>query len=502
MIRRLLPALVALVAFSGLAASACAASHAADAASPRLQNWTEFGLNPQRSSSTSDATGITAANVAHLRRVTVKLPGTVDSSPVYLHAARIRGRTVPAAFLDTTYGRVIAIDADSGAILWVFTPRGYASWAGTARITVSSPLIDPDGLYIYAAAPDGRIHKILIASGREVRGRDWPARVTREPLHEKLTPSLNIDGPYLIAGTGGYIGDIPPYQGHIVLIDRSSGRVRSVFNALCANRRYIQIPASCPAWGAAVLSRGGVVVEPGGRRILFVTGNGPYNGRTMFGDAVIELTVPGLRVTQVFTPPDTRTLDEEDLDLGSVAPALVGGDRVLIGGKDHRLRLLALTRLDGRRPAPGLFPLGGELQTLSFGGNEQGIFTQPAVLRTGRTFGAVVANTVETGAFTLRGGLLHTDWKTPTAGTSPVVAGGLVYVYNPEAGGIAVYRFGSGRPLAELPGSPGHWNSPIVVDGHIFEPEGDANAHQRSGTLDIFSVRSPARAGGTSAPRS
>ena len=175
---------------------------------------------------------------------------------------------------------------------------------------------------------------------------------------------------------------------------------------------------------------------------------------------------------------------------------------MLIGGKDHRLRLLALTRLDGRRPAPGLFPLGGELQTLSFGGNEQGIFTQPAVLRTGRTFGAVVANTVETGAFTLRGGLLHTDWKTPTAGTSPVVAGGLVYVYNPEAGGIAVYRFGSGRPLAELPGSPGHWNSPIVVDGHIFEPEGDANAHQRSGTLDIFSVRSPARAGGTSAPRS
>ncbi len=39
-----------------------------------------------------------------------------------------------------------------------------------------------------------------------------------------------------------------------------------------------------------------------------------------------------------------------------------------------------------------------------------------------------------------------------------------------------------------LPGSSGHWNSPIVVDGHVVEPEGDANAHETSGTLDIFST--------------
>jgi hypothetical protein len=32
----------------------------------------------------------------------------------------------------------------------------------------------------------------------------------------------------------------------------------------------------------------------------------------------------------------------------------------------------------------------------------------------------------------------------------------------------------------------GHWNSPIVVDGRIALPEGDANDHRTSGVLDIW----------------
>src|SRR5438552_17180123 len=61
------------------------------ASSRRLLDWPEFGLNPQRSSVSEDATGITAANVAHLRQQTVTLPGTVDSSAIYIHAASVAG---------------------------------------------------------------------------------------------------------------------------------------------------------------------------------------------------------------------------------------------------------------------------------------------------------------------------------------------------------------------------------------------------------------------------
>jgi hypothetical protein len=73
-------------------------------------------------------------------------------------------------------------------------------------------------------------------------------------------------------------------------------------------------------------------------------------------------------------------------------------------------------------------------------------------------------------------------------GTSPVMAGGLLYVYDPSAGGIAVYLPRSPRPIAHLAGEPGHWNSPVVVDGHVLEPEGNANDHSLTGTLDLFTV--------------
>jgi hypothetical protein len=45
------------------------------------------------------------------------------------------------------------------------------------------------------------------------------------------------------------------------------------------------------------------------------------------------------------------------------------------------------------------------------------------------------------------------------------------------------YRAGSS---SELPGGPGQWNSPIVTDGRIVLPEGDANDHRTSGILNIY----------------
>jgi hypothetical protein len=40
-----------------------------------------------------------------------------------------------------------------------------------------------------------------------------------------------------------------------------------------------------------------------------------------------------------------------------------------------------------------------------------------------------------------------------------------------------------------LSGAGGHWNSPIVVDGHVIEPTGNANDHLTSGSLEIYSIR-------------
>jgi outer membrane protein assembly factor BamB len=78
-------------------------------------------------------------------------------------------------------------------------------------------------------------------------------------------------------------------------------------------------------------------------------------------------------------------------------------------------------------------------------------------------------------------------WSNSNAGTSPVIAGGLLYVYNPQ-GGLYVYDPVRGTQLAKLETGNGHWNSPIVVDGKIALPEGNANEHATAGVLDIWTL--------------
>jgi hypothetical protein len=450
-----------------------------------LLDWPEFGLDPERSNVTEDASGISPAKLAHLRHRSVSLPGTVDSSPIYLHGVALDGGARNVVVATTTYGKTIALDADTGQTLWTFTPPGYAGWAGSAQITTTSPLADPGRGYVYAASPDGLIHKLALTGGGEARG--WPVSLTRDASHEKLAAALNMAGPDIIATTGGYIGDAPPYQGHVVLIDRTSGRIRAVFNTLCANRRRLIVPNTCASSDSAILSRGGAVVEPNGTRILIDTGNGPWNGSSDFGDSVLQLALPSLDLLQSFTPDEQARLDETDTDLGSSAPALLGHGRVLVAGKDGSMRLLRLSRLNGRKRSNTKL-LGGEAQRLPLPGGGE-LFTAPAVWKSNGHTTVFVAGERATAAYVLRRGKLFRAWIAETPGTSPVLVGGLLYVYEPDGGGIVVYRPRSPHPVAKLPGQPGHWNSPIVVDGHIVEPEGDANEHRQSGSLEIFSAR-------------
>jgi len=493
--RLALPVLACALAACGTGTGAAAPTPTASRASiplarvaaARLLNWPEFGLNPQRSDVSELSTGIKSANVGKLRRLTVTVPGTVDSSPVYVHAASVAGGSHNIVVVTTTYGRTLAIDADSGRTLWQFNPPGLRGWLGSAQITTASPILDPSGRFIYAASPNGAIHKLSVADGAEVQAGSWPVAITRDPTREKLAAALNIDGRWLIAATGGYFGDAPPYQGHVVLIDRSTGRIGAVFNTLCAGRRQIITPSSCPSSDSAILSRAGAVVEPGGGRILISTGNGPWDGSRDFGDSVLELTVPSLSLRQSFTPVNQSELNAGDTDLGSSAPALLGSGRVLIAGKDGVMRVLDLARLDGAAPGQG-HRLGGEVQRLAVPAGAQ-LFSAPAVWRhDGRTT-VFIADEGATAAYVMRGGILYRAWQNSRSGTSPVMAGGLLYVYDQSAGVLDVYRPSSPDPTATLHVRSGHWNSPVVADSHLVVPEGNGNDHSSSGTLDIFSAR-------------
>jgi hypothetical protein len=471
-------AAAAVLAAAGAAGALATVHHAG--AGTMLTRWPEFGLNAQRSSTTDASTGITAANVARLHVRHVQLPGTVDSSAIFLSNVNVDGTTQNAIFVTTAYGITLAISPASGEILWKFTPPGISSWAGSYQYTAATPIADPNGQYIYATSPNGLVHKLAIASGSEASG--WPVRVTPLAAREKLTSALGIAGGELLASTGGYYGDAAPYVGHILAINLQSGHIDAVFNTLCANRHTVIDPASCNASDSAIWSRGGPVVLAGGRRVAISTGNGPWNGTTDFGDSVIELSLPDLRYVAAYTPVDQAHLNQSDSDLGSGGPVLLSGGALLQGGKDGQLRVISSRHLDGRAKA---FPerTGGQLQLLPTPGGAQ-LYSEPAVWHDH----VFVADGAGTTAYVDHHHHLHAIWSNGNHGTSPVLAGGLLYVYDMDDGGIKVYDPLSGKLVTTLACGGGHWNSPIVVDGYVIEPEGNANDHDASGVLDIWSA--------------
>jgi PQQ-like domain len=423
--------------------------------------WPLYGYDSGRRNVSPD-TRLTAANVGKLHRHQIRLDGTVDSSPIV-----VGGRIV----VTTTYGRTEAIDPANGKALWRFVPPSYSSLAGTARITNSTPAASSDRSAVYAAAPDGRVRKLRLSDGKIL----WTTTVTRDPTHEKLTSSLNVSRGMVLVTTGGYIGDAPPYQGHVVTLSERNGRVLRVWNSLCANRHTLILPSTCSSSDSAIWSRNGAAVDPANGDIVVATGNGPWNGSTDWGDSTLVLSPDASRLLRHWTPANQKELETTDADLGSTSPGFLENGFGVQAGKDGKLRLLQLHQL----PSPNT-QTGGELQTVPTPGGSA-TFSVPAIWKGTWVF---VSNGSGTAAWILRSGRLHAMWSNANGGNSPVVAGNLLYVAG--SGSVHVYLPTSGKEVATLPTGSLHWQSPIVVGGRVILAEGNANEHATTGILDIY----------------
>ncbi len=436
-------------------------------------DWTRFGYDASRSSDDPNPTGITAANVGSLVPQQVQLPGTVDGAALYLENVVVEGSSHDALFVTTSYGITLALDAQTGSILWQYTPPSYAALAGGRKITTATPVVGQSRDWIYAASPDGMIQKLSVADGSVA----WRVSITRLPSREKISSSLNFVKGHVIATTSSF-EDAAPYQGHVAIIS-PSGHLVDVWNALCSNRTGLLVPSSCAASDAGIWGRAGAVAVPGSGDLLVSTGNGPYDGSINWGDSVLELSPTGTPLAN-YTPTNTARLYDKDLDLGSSSPVYLTSTVIAQGGKDRRIRLLSLPRMRGSAPHEG-----HELQKL-WAPHKSQLFTAPAVWRENGQVWLIAAARGGTEAWVLQRNHLHSVWQNLNPGTSPVIAGGLLYVYDPLGGGLRVYTPADGNLVATLTAGTGHWNSPIVSDGFVVEPEGNANAHVTSGVLDIW----------------
>lgn len=450
-------------------------------------NWPVFGHDPSRSGVDAGDGILTRVNVHRLQarwQITFPNHDVADSTPILLQNVYVRGTRRTMLFQTTKLGVTYGINAASGNILWHFVTHG-------PKITNSTPAADPSGKAIYVPGVDGFVRKLDASNGHELSAPGFPARITRMVTTEKDASPLNVANGYLYAVTSGYIGDAPPYDGHVVGVRLSDGHHR-VWNSLCSNDRKLPTPTSCQYSDAGIWSRGGAVVDPDSAmngEVYVATGNGQFDagsGGDDYGDSVIGLTGGPLDFVSSYTPADYEQLERNDEDLGSTSPALLprqeGSSTPLMlvqGGKDQILRLL------DRNPLPGI---GGELQQISLPWR---LFATPPVWvdRNGSAWiflgfpqavDAYRLTTDRRGLSKLVGMWRSTAGSTGGEGTSAVVSNGIVFVAFDNA--IVALNALTGRELwtSAMPSAgktigPVHWESPIVVNGWVYCSDENGN---------------------------
>ena len=441
--------------------------------------WPTFGGDNTRTNANMAPTRITAANVAGMVRQQVTVSAPIDAGLIYLRGVQVNGASHDVFFGTTNLGHTVAIDANEAKVLWEFAPAGFDETAamnpqrgadnpfGAKQITNSTPVADANRQFIYAASPDGKVSKISIANGKAV----WNTAVTRLPKIEKMDSPLSFVNGRVIAPTAGYVGDAGTYQGHVVILNAGTGAIEHVWNSLCSDRLELMDPATCPHVQSAIWGRAGIVIDPATGNLLFATGNGDYDGKTTWGDALIMLDPNATKMLGNWTPTNNAELNRRDLDVGSTSPVLLGDGYIAQGGKDGTIRLLTMDIIKGSEAHQG-----GELQVVPTPNGAQLLSASATAKINGTTY-LFAAQGGRGGGGTSVWTLgadhkLKDAWKNSMGGNTPFYAGGLLFTYDAQGGHVRVFDAATGNAVATLDCGTGHWNSVIVADNRIALPEG------------------------------
>lgn len=447
-------------------------------------SYPEFGFVPWRSSWNTAETTITPQNVAKLRvRWQISLGATADSSPILLDSVNVGGAIRSVLYLTATNGTTFAVDASNGKVLWRFVTSPFRG------ITNSTPVAEPPtaGTYaaIYVPSANGYIYKVDPATGRALSAPGFPAQLTKIPQTEKFNSALNIANGFLYAATSGYSLDTPYYDGHVLAVNLKTGATH-LFNSLCSEKKDLPDPPNwCPHSDSGIWGRGGVTLDPDPSmrgEIYATTGNGFYGTDSnyhYYGDTLLGLKPDATALIGHYTPHDYVNLESYDIDMGSTSPAMLprqnGSATPLMlvqGGKDETMRLI------DRQHLPGV---GNELQELSVSSM---VFSTPAVwIDRSNTTWIFIGLRKEIDGWRLTTNAqgqsrLVPTWRSTAGytfaqGTSPVVAGGIVFVAM-DANLLALNASNGHLLWSSKLASAGktigrvHWQSPIVVNGMVF----------------------------------
>lgn len=485
----LLLAIVVLTAACGTTAEARAGAASRPqrgagriAVPPKDTAWLTFGGDPAHASANVEEHVINPSSVGRLHRLwRVELPDLADERPVLASNLLMPdGKHHDVLYVTTDKGTLMALDARTGLRFWAATPK-----SDNPKYTKSTPAIDQAEEFVYSYGLDGKVHRFKTATGQEMQGNGWPVKVTLMPLSEKVSAALNLVDDYLYVTTASFSGDAPPYQGHVVTVNVKTGATH-VFNSLCNDHTHLMSLNECRGNGGGIWGRPGVVQDPTTGYVFFTVSDGYFTANHKgadWGDSVIETTPDGGTVIDSYTPDNYATEAFQNRDIGSTAPTMLPAIPqsttpylAVQAGKEGLLRLLNRLNLSGHG---GPAHVGGELQTVQLP-DLCPTLAQPVAWQDPRGGGVwvIVATLCHMDAYrvvTAPDGAtrLQSAWHLGVQATSPIVAGGVLFVASNQDLLALDPRTGHQLWSSATPSAGGtidhvHWESPLVTGGRVY----------------------------------
>ena len=336
------------------------------------------------------ALNVSTVKASFGKRFACAIDASAYAQPLWVANVAIGGGTHNVLIAATVRDTVYAFDADAAPCKTYWSKSLLASgetWVNNMDVggstdlapdigIVGTPVIDPTTktIYVVSKSKNGatihqRLHALNLIDGTEKFGGPQEMVATFSGISYSPVSQNQRAGLALLNGTvyiaWGSHGDIGTYYGWIMGYNAATLAQVSVFN-------------DDPGVGfGGIWMAGGAPAADSSNNLYVITGNGNFDGATLFGDSFLKLSTPGLSVLSFFAPADQGSLNSDDADFGS------GGATILVdqpsgpvqhlaigGGKEGTLFVLNRDNLGGNTNNDS-----GAVQSFSLGNM---IFATPA----------------------------------------------------------------------------------------------------------------------------
>jgi hypothetical protein len=376
------------------------------------------------------------------------LDGQVYAEPL------VCGNTIIVATEDDG---VYAVNATSGGILWhksLGTPVPSSDLpCGDINPTgiTSTPVIDVQTGIIYVDAfLSPSVQHWLFALYLKNGTVKWQQEVDPpgvSPTVEQQRAGLILANGMVYVPFGGLYGDCGQYHGYVVGVPANGST--DIISYQVPTQREGAIWGTA---GAGLAANGSLYVA---------TGNGASDTSFDFGDSVIELS-PTLHEESYFAPNNWVELNDQDLDLGSVAPTVLPNGNVFEVGKEGVGYVLSGTNLGG------IGGFLGEQNVCPSGGGAYGSTARVGM----NVFVPCNSGLVD---LSMSATNMSTAWKvTDIDAYSPIVVGGSVWTVDGNSGSLMGIYTSNGTVFFSTPlGSTDHFISPAAEPGGLLVAGGN-----------------------------